>query len=400
MVRMLPIPSAPVRGYEFEYVVVGLGGLGSAAAYRLARRAGTAVLGLEQFELGHDRGASQDHSRIIRRSYHTPAYVRLAAHAYRAWEDLEADAGERLIVRTGGLDLWPQDAAIPMSDYAESMRACGVAFEQLDAGETMRRWPQWRLTDDVRVLFQEDAGIAPAMKCNQAHRQMAARHGATMIDRMPVTSIQSGGGEAAVHTEDGRTFTCRRVVLAADAWTNRLIEPLGTQLPLTVTQEQVTYFGSPREEAFAPDRFPIWIWMDDPSFYGFPVYGRPGVKAAQDCGGREVTPETRTHQADPDNLERVRTFVERHLPEAAGPAFTKTCLYTLPPDRDFVVDALPGHPEVLVALGAAHVFKFSSLIGRALADLAIDGRTELDLEPFRIDRPALTLEDAPVHWLI
>jgi sarcosine oxidase len=385
---------------EFEYVVVGLGGLGSAAAYRLARLDGSAVLGLEQFELGHDRGASQDHSRIIRRSYHTPAYVRLAMAAYGAWEEVEADAQEQLIVKTGGLDLWPSDPAIPMEDYSESMRACGVPFEELDAAEVMRRWPQWRLTDDVRVLFQEDAGIAPAIRCNDAHRRLAREHGATLRDRTLVTAVQTGNGETTVHTADGSIVRCRRVIVAADAWTNRLIEPLGTKLPLTVTQEQVTYFGPPDLAAFSPDRFPIWIWMDDPSFYGFPAFGGAGVKVAQDCGGREVSADTRTFEPDADALHRVRSFVERCLPGALGPPFTKTCLYTLTPDRDFLIDAVPGHPEVLVALGAAHAFKFAALIGRALADLAAVGRTDLDLEPFRIDRAALTMEDAPVHWLI
>src|SRR6476659_128663 len=122
---------------EFEHIVVGLGGIGSGAAYWLARRAGSEVLGLEQFELGHDRGASQDHSRIIRLSYHTPGYVRLAQAAYETWAALEDDAGERLILTTGGLDLWPKGAAIPMSSYGESLRSCDVAFETLDAGEIM-----------------------------------------------------------------------------------------------------------------------------------------------------------------------------------------------------------------------------------------------------------------------
>ena len=389
-----------MRGREFEYVVVGLGGLGSAAAYRLARRAGPSVLGLEQFELGHHRGASQDHSRIIRRSYHTPAYVGLADAAYRAWEEVEADADERLIVRTGGLDLWPKDPAIPMADYVESMRACSVPFEELGAGEVMKRWPQWRLSDDVQAVFQKDAGIAPAARGNTTHQRLARASGAILIDETPVTGIETGGGEATVRTADGGAITSRRVVVTADAWTNRLIAPLGTTLPLTVTQEQVTYFAAPDLNAFAPDRFPIWIWMDDPSFYGFPVYGEAGVKVAQDCGGPVVTPETRSFHADPDNFERVRSFVQDHLPGALGPPLTKTCLYTLPPDRDFVIDALPGHPEVLVALGAAHAFKFAALIGRALADLAVDGKTDLDLGPFRMDRAALTEEDAPVHWLI
>ena len=389
-----------MRGREFDYVVVGLGALGSAAAYRLAKRAGSAVLGLEQFELGHDRGASQDHSRIIRRSYHTPGYVRLADAAYRAWDEVETDAGERLIVKTGGIDLWPEDPAIPMADYVESMRACGVPFAELDGGEVMRRWPQWRLGDEVRALFQEEAGIVAAARSNAAHRRLARACGAKLLERTPVTVIEAGRGEATVHTADGTAIGCRRIVVTADAWTNRLLEPLGTTIPLTVTQEQVTYFAAPDLEAFAPDRFPIWIWMDDPSFYGFPVYGEQGVKVAQDCGGRVVTPETRSYQADPENFGRVRSFIERHLPGAFGAPLTKTCLYTLPPDRDFVIDSLPEHPEILVALGAAHAFKFAALIGRALADLAVDGKTDLDLEPFRIDRPALTMEDAPVHWLI
>ncbi len=389
-----------MRGRAFDVVVVGLGALGSAAAYQLSKRLGAGVLGLEQFEVGHDRGASQDHSRIIRRSYHTPGYVRLADEAYRAWREVEGEAGQELVVTTGGLDLWPHDAAIPMKDYVDSMAAEGVEFEELDAAETMRRWPQWRLTEDVRLLFQPDAGLLAAMRCNDAHRRLAREHGATLADRTRVVAIDPAGREATVRTDDGRAFTCGKVIVATDAWTNELLEPLGTRLPLTVTQEQVTYFAPFDLASFSPDRFPIWIWMDDPSFYGFPAFDGAGVKAAQDCGGREVTTDTRTFEPDQETFDRVRGFVEAHLPDALGPPVTKTCLYTLSPDRDFVIDAVPGHPEVLVALGAAHAFKFASLIGRALADLAIDGSTELDLEPFRIDRPALTMDDAPIHWLI
>jgi sarcosine oxidase len=280
------------------------------------------------------------------------------------------------------------------------MQAGGVPFEPLDAGQVMARWPQWRLEDDVRAIHQPDAGLVAAARANDAHRRLAREHGATLIGRTVVTAVETGAGEAVVRTAEGDAFGCRRVIVAADAWTNRLIEPLGTILPLTVTQEQVSYLSSPHLDAFAPDRFPIWIWMDDPSFYGFPVYGEAGVKVAQDCGGPVVTTETRTFEPDPGNFERLRSFIRRHLPGALGPARTRTCLYTLTPDRDFVVDALPGRPEVLVALGAAHAFKFASVIGRALADLAIDGRSDLDLEAFRIDRPALTMKDAPVHWLV
>src|SRR5438105_1655919 len=147
---------------EFEYIVVGLGGIGSAAAFWLARRTGTGVLGLEQFALGHDRGASEDHSRIIRYTYHTPDYVELAHHAYAAWRTLEEEADEQLLVITGDLFMGLRDSAMPVTDYADSLSARAVRFEWLDAAEIMRRWPQFRLGEDVRGIFQRDGGIAPA----------------------------------------------------------------------------------------------------------------------------------------------------------------------------------------------------------------------------------------------
>ena len=373
---------------EFECIVVGLGGLGSGAAYWLSRRFGSGVLGLEQFELGHDRGASQDHSRIIRLSYHTPFYVELAKRAYEAWADVEAELGERLIIETGGLDLWPAGAAIPMEDYTSSLSASHVPFEILDAGEVMQRWPQWRLEEDVVGLFQERGGIAPAARCNEAHRRLARAHGATLLDGVRVIDVTDDGrGEITLSTDDETRYVSRAVVLCADAWANELLSHLGTRVPLEVTQEQVTYFSPVEADSFAPDVFPIWIWNDEPCFYGFPTFGEAGPKVAQDCGGRPVTPESRTFDPDPDNFDRVREFTAQHLPGAAGPVIaTKTCLYTLTPDRDFVIDAVPGHPNVFVALGAAHGFKFASVIGRILAHLAADERTETDLGPFRLDR--------------
>jgi sarcosine oxidase len=375
---------------DFRYAVIGLGGIGSAAAYRLARRAGDDVLGIEQFAIGHDRGASQDHSRIIRLSYHSPTYVRLAAAAYEAWSVLEDDCAQSLILRTGGIDLWPREAAIDIDDYTGAMDACNVPYERLDAAEVMRRWPQFRLEDDVRSVFQAQSGIAPAAKCNTAHIAMARAHGATLLEHRPVESLRAVDGEIEIACGN-EVFRCARVVVAADAWTNQVIGSLGASLPLTVTQEQVTYFATPNLDEFSPDRFPIWIWMDEPSFYGFPVYGEAGTKAAQDVGGHEVTADARSFEPDPEALSRVTDWLEKHLPSALGPQiYTKTCLYTMPPDRDFVIDAIPGHPEVLVGLGAAHGFKFAALFGRLLAEIAIDGAPSLDVSDFAFDRSALT----------
>ena len=276
---------------EWDAVVVGLGGIGSAAAYWLSRRLGAGVLGLEQFELGHSNGASQDHSRIIRLSYHRREYVRLARRAYATWAELEAEAGVQVVTRTGGLDVAPRESAIPLSDYIESMTAEGVPFEHLDAGEIMRRWPQWRLTDEHHGLFQADGGLADPNRANAAHQRLARAHGATLLERTPVTGLRdAGGGDVEVTTADGTTHRSGQVILAADAWTNELLASFGRHLPLTITREQVTYFDCPRPDDFAPDRFPVWIWMDEPCFYGFPTYGEPGPKAAQDVGAHRPRP--------------------------------------------------------------------------------------------------------------
>jgi sarcosine oxidase len=384
---------------DYEYIVLGLGGIGSAAAYWLARRAGGEVLGLEQFAIGHVRGASQDHSRIIRLSYHTPGYVALAHEAYAAWDTLERDSGERLILRTGGLDFGPRDGAIPLADYMASMRACNVPFETLDAAEIMRRWPQFQLSDNIHGLYQAQSGIAPAARCNAAHIRMARAAGAVLREHAPVIALRAADGEVEVVVEDA-AYRCRKLVVAADAWTNQVLAHFGMQLPLTITQEQVTYFATPRLDDFAPERFPIWIWMDDPSFYGFPVYGEAGIKIGQDVGGQEVTPETRTFEPDHAALRRVEQFLRSYIPAAHGPViYTKTCLYTLTPDRDFVIDALPGQPNILVALGAAHGFKFAALFGRLLSELAIDGATPGDIAAFAIDRPSLQAPDPTRRFL-
>ena len=382
--------------HYYHTIIIGLGGLGSAALYWAARRLGAGVLGLEQFEIDHGRGGSQDHSRIIRLSYHTPGYVELAKAAYATWAEVEADAGQQLIFRTGGLDLWPAGSPFVMADYTGSMDATGVPYERLSAAETMRRWPQFHLTDDVTAIYQAESGIATPNLSNAAHRRLAVGYGATIRDNAPVTAVRPVGDELEV-TAGGVVYRGQRLIVAAGAWSNNVLAHFGRRLHLTVTQEQVTYFHSPLVEEFFPDRFPIWIWLDEPCFYGFPVFGEAGPKAAQDVGGERVTADTRTFEPDAATLARTEAFLGRVLPGMLGPhILTKTCLYDMPPDRDFVLCRLPEQPNVSLAIGAGHAYKFASLIGRILSELAIDGQTGYDIGPFHIDRPIL-LEENPVE---
>jgi sarcosine oxidase len=385
---------------EYDAIVLGLGGIGSGAAYWLAKR-GVRVLGLEQFELGHARGESHDHSRIIRLSYVTPAYVRLAKEAYRAWESVERDASETLVFRTGGLDLGPRDGAIPLDGYAAAMDACGVAYERLDAAEIRRRWPAFTVGEEVAGLFQADGGIVAAERATAAHQRMARAHGATLIDRAGVTAVRAQGGEIEVEAA-GCRYRSGALVIAAGPWSARALDGFGVRLPLEVTKEQAMYFRARQLSQFAFGSFPVWIWMDDPSFYGFPVFGEAhAVKVTQDAGGKPVDADTRGFEEDPEITARVTEFLARYLPGALGPQhLIKTCLYTLTPDRDFVVDRLPEHPNVCVAIGAGHAFKFASAIGRILGELALDGSTSSNIADFSIARPILQMAAPPKSYMV
>ena len=375
---------------SYDAIVVGLGGIGSAAAYRLAAAPGRRILGLERFELGHDRGASQDVSRITRLSYHRREYVELAIRAQAAWREVEAAAGEQVITITGGLDLAPPGAAESIDDYATAMTDAGVRFEWLDATDVARRWPQWRLDPGTRAIFQEAGGIADAERGNAAHQRLARAAGATLLERTKVAAILDHAGELEVITAAGQTFTAGAVVLATDAWTNELLAPLGHSLPLSVTREQVTWFAVRDPEAYAPGRFPAWIWIDLPSFYGVPTWRGPGPKVGADIGGRPTTADGRDFETDRDYLARVEGFLAARLPGIGPAASTKTCLYTVTPDRDFVIDRVPGHPGIVLALGAAHAYKFAALFGVLLADLALDASRQpprQDLALFAAGRP-------------
>lgn len=384
---------------QVDYVVAGLGALGSAAAYELASR-GHRVIGLERFGLGHTNGASHDTSRILRHSYHTPTYVRLTQDAYADWARLERASGRTLVTKVGGLDLFPPQAAIPPIDYVDSLTVVGIEHEVLEAAEVAARWPQFHLASDVMALYQRDAAIVPAALGTRTMQEQARRYGAELRPHHPVTGVRDLGERGVEVATDSGPIRCRGLVLCADAWVNDVLRHLGVQVPIEVTLEQVTYFQPEEPARFVPERMPLWIWMDDPSYYGFPSYGEAMIKAAQDCGGPTVDPEGRTSERDPVMEQRLAAFVGDLLPGSGRPVRSSRCQYTLTPDRDFVIAPVPGHRSVVVGLGAAHGFKFAPTFGRLLADLVTDGTTDADLTDFRLDRPALTDPAYAAHWLV
>jgi sarcosine oxidase len=283
---------------DYNAIVVGCGGLGSAALYRLGRELGASVLGVEQFGLGHERGASRDHSRIIRLAQHQSEYAALAPDAYEAFYEIERESGLRVLFKTGGLvieDPTGRDMAKTgtrnIDGYVAAFDEHGFDYELLDPDELMARWPQFRLGGSERAIYQEDSGLVDAKRANAVHVALARAHGAEVLENTPVRAVRPDGEGVRVVTDD-ETFLADRVVVASDAWTNAVLEETGTRIPLTVTQEQVTYYATPNLGEFAPDRFPVFMWHGRDNFYGFPVYGEVATKLGQHMGGHEVTAET------------------------------------------------------------------------------------------------------------
>ncbi len=349
------------------------------------------MLVLEQFELGHDKGASEDHSRVIRHAYHSTAYSALTPAMFASWREVEEESGLTLVTTTGGLDLAiaDTDGEAEMDTYRRTL-APGVGAEDLDASEIRARWSQWHIEDNVVGMFQEDGGILDIGRAGRAHIGLARERGVTFMPNTQVTGVVSGESQVTVHTAD-RSFTAESVILCVASWASRLMAGLGIDWQIALSQEQVCYFATPHLRDFSPERFPMWIWHGETTFYGFPTYGVPAIKIARDLSGKWVTSESRSYDPDPDETKLLERFLLERLPGAVGPELmSKTCVYDLPPDRDFILDKLPGHPRITIGMGAGHAAKFASLIGVILADLAIDGHTSYPISAFRADRPALS----------
>jgi sarcosine oxidase len=377
---------------SYRHIVIGAGVIGSAAALHLAERCGGDVLLLEQYRLGHDRGSSNDHSRIIRHAYHSPAYTALTPAAYACWEEVEERTGLDLVLKTGGLDLFAgTHGDADLRAYRYSLDSAQIPYELLDAADIRARYPQWRIDDDVHGMYQADGGILDIRRAVAAQLALGRELGVTCASETRVEGIDRDGSRIAVRTDRGTVFA-DHLTLATGSWAGELLSDLGVAWRITLTQEQVTYFAPARIRDFAPDRFPIWVFHGEDIYYGFPVYGEVAVKVARDLGKRTISPAQRTNEPDPAESARLLKFLTRHLPDAVGPeVLSKVCVYDMPPDKEFIVDVLPGDPRITVAIGGSgHAGKFAALLGGVVADLATTGASRHPVDIFRADRAALT----------
>jgi len=371
---------------DYDVVVVGLGATGSAALHRLAWR-GQRVLGIEQFVPGHDRGSSHGETRIIRLGYFEhPSYVPLLREAYSAWRELETAAGRRLLTVTGILEFGAPGSELMRGTLASS-RLHGLPHEVMDAAAVMRRFPPFRLPPDFIGVFQPDGGFLlaePAVATQIAQAQAA---GAQVRSTTRVLAVEPRGAGVRVTTSEG-IIAAGAAVVAAGPWVGRLLPDL--VVPLRVTRQAVVWFAPAEGGPFAPGAFPVFLAQTRHGVhYGFPVLGSTGLKVAKHHHADETV--------DPDAVDRsvsardealIRGFLAEHLPAGNGPRkAAATCLYTMTPDGDFVIDRLPGAPQVIVASPCSgHGFKFAPVVGDIVADLLIDGGTRRDIARFALSR--------------
>ncbi|QDV34665.1 N-methyl-L-tryptophan oxidase [Tautonia plasticadhaerens] len=382
-----PIPDvSPIDHRHARNVILGAGAMGAAAAYHLARR-GEPVLLVEQFEAGHDRGSSHGAARIIRHSYADVLYSRLMPEAFAAWRRLEAEAGELLYVKIGGLSLCP-----PGVDYvarvASSLEEVGVPHRRLRGAEVRRAYPSFAVPDEFDAVFEPDAGLISASRAIAAQIELARRLGAgttEVLERCPIRRIDLDGERPAL-LADRLRITADRLIVAAGPWAGRLLPGLADRL--RPTRQQVLYLGPDPIGPFAIGRLPAFICKGaSPSeaFYGMPDFLGTGVKVARHSGP-DCDPDAVDRAVDASYVDLVRDFLRGVLPSLADAPLLRSevCLYTEAPDAHFLLGPLPGRPGVIVASPCSgHGFKFSCLIGRILADLALDDIPGIDIDLWR-----------------
>jgi len=372
---------------SYDAIVVGLGSMGSATLYHLARR-GQRVLGLEQFDVPNSLGSSVGVNRIIRLAYaEHPDYVPLLRRAYELWRELEALTKERLLVITGGLDVGREHE----ENVQGSLLSCSVhdlAHELLDAGAVQRRFPGYRLPPDMVAVHQPDGGFLMSERCVIAHTVAALDLGAEIHGRERATSWKANAKGVRVETQSGSTYEAGSLVVTAGPWVGDLVTELA---PLAVPERQVLLWAQPRRpEYFRVDSFPVFT-MQAPEgrFYGFPVHGVPGFKIGKYHHRQQsVRLEAIDRECHAEDEAVLREGLRRYFPDADGPTLAmKVCLFTNTSDEHFILDRHPDHPQVALAAGfSGHGFKFCSVVGEIMADLVLDGAARHKIDRFRLAR--------------
>ena len=376
---------------HYDVIVAGVGSMGASACYHLAKR-GLKVLGLERFDIPHALGAAGGFSRMIRLAYFEhPGYVALLQRAYELWHQIEQESNQKLLHITGGLYAGRPDCDL-VHGSLQAAAEHQLPHEQLDHQEMARRFPQFRFPDDYVGFFEPRAGLVLSDKTVATYALAALQHGAELHGREPILEWKASANGVAVKTAM-KTYTADRLILCAGAWTSELLHQLDLQL--TVTRQVLAWFWPRNPDRFQIGTFPVWAI--DPGhkdefvglYYGFPMMSEnPGFKAALHFPAHATDPDQVDRTVSDDDIDPVAGAIRQYLPDGDGPLISaRVCLYTNSTDGHFVIDKYPGKDNIILACGfSGHGFKFVSVIGEVLADLAQTGRTDHPIDFLALNR--------------
>jgi len=373
---------------HYDTIVVGVGGMGSATCWHLARR-GQRVLGLERFDIPHNRGSSHGYTRIIRLAYYEhPSYVNLLRRAYALWSEIEAEAGEKLLHITGSIDAGAQDSWVFRGSH-DSAKEHDLPHEVLSGKEINQRFPGYRLPHSHFGLFQPQGGFLLPERGTVAFANAAMKRGADIRAREIVLDFSPTSSGVQVRTNRA-TYSAGSLILTAGAWMSDLLPMLKGK---AVPERQVLAWLQPRvPEWFAPSAFPVFnVEVEEGRYYGLPVYGVPGFKFGR-YRHREQTGDPNTLLSEPDEQDEalLRAFSERYFPDGSGATMgLAACMFTNTADGHFILDRHPSYPQICLASPCSgHGYKFAPVIGEIMADLAARGETRHPVDLFRLSRSA------------
>jgi sarcosine oxidase len=361
--------------------------MGAAACYYLAKR-GYNVLGLEQFDISHELGSHAGQSRIIRKAYFEhPDYVPLLEKAYRNWRALERETGEQVYFKTGLLYAGDPDHAI-IKGVEESAALYNIDHDQLNTIAAADRFPAFKFPDNFEILFEPEAGFITPEKAIRLYASEAKNSGAIIHSLEKVIEWERDGAGITVKT-DKNYYQCNKLIITAGAWAGKLIPGLANKI--RVTRQFVAWVKTRNNDQFALNKFPCWMIADDEKhgcYYGFPLldtrkFGEPqGLKLAHHFPKDTTDPDHVNRQTTEEDLNNIKYCLDRYLPGVFDSFLsTKICLYANSPDENFIIDKLPGFEDnVSIACGfSGHGFKFASVVGEILADLATEDETKLPI---------------------
>jgi sarcosine oxidase len=372
---------------NYDVVVVGLGAMGSAALYALAQR-GRSVIGIDRFEPGHHLGSSHGESRIIRMAYYEdPVYVPLLRLAYEAWERLESRTGERILTVTGILEAGIEGSALVEGSLRSALEH-DIPHEMLLPGQVNKRFPAFSIPPDWHCVFQPDAGILQPEKAINLFVKSASELGAKVALGTRVKSVRAVGDHVEVQLECGETIEAGSAVLAVGPWIQELVPELGSKMRLT--RQPLMWFEPQERQLVLPPSMPVFFFhTSEDLFYGFPDFRGSGVKAGShlSCGELATADEIRAEVSEKEKAH-LKHMMDRFVPAAAGRVRqTHVCIYTRSSDEHFVLGLHPSASQIVLASPCSgHGFKFASIFGEILADLAMTRATDKPIEFFRPNR--------------